>query len=65
MTHLHRKLTMNKFIGFDIDHKHTLAFLTQAGQPDRYRKLRTASTVRSGMAIPPTRRGLGWIQYPN
>ncbi len=25
MTHLHRRLTMDKFIGFDIDHKHTLA----------------------------------------
>ena len=32
---------MDKFIGFDIDHKHTLACLVQAGQPDRYRKLRT------------------------
>ncbi len=32
---------MGKFVGFDIDHKHTLACLTQAGQPDRYTKLRT------------------------
>jgi transposase len=32
---------MDKFIGFDIDHKHTLACVVQAGQPDRYRKLRT------------------------
>ena len=29
---------MDKFIGFDIEHKHTLACLVQAGQPDRYRK---------------------------
>ncbi len=29
---------MNKFIGFDIEHKHTLACLVHAGQPDRYRK---------------------------
>ena len=40
MTHLHRRLTMDKFIGFDIDHKHTVACVVQAGQPDRYRKLR-------------------------
>ncbi len=32
---------MDKFIGLDIDHKHTLACVVQAGQPDRYRKLRT------------------------
>ena len=32
---------MDKFLGFDIDHKHTLGRLVQAGQPDRYRKLRT------------------------
>ena len=25
MTRLHRRLTMNKFIGFDIEHKYTLA----------------------------------------
>ena len=41
MTHLHRRLTMDKFIGFDIDHKPTLACLVQAGQPDRYTKLWT------------------------
>ena len=33
---------MDKFTGFDIDHKHTLACVVEAGQPDRYRKLRTA-----------------------
>ena len=32
---------MDKFIGFDIDHKHTVACVVQAGQPDRYRKLPT------------------------
>ena len=32
---------MDKFIGFDIDHKHTVACVVQAGQPDRYRTLRT------------------------
>ncbi|MCH8148864.1 MAG: hypothetical protein IH987_12840 [Planctomycetes bacterium] len=32
---------MDKFIGFDIDHKPTLACLVQAGQPDRYTKLWT------------------------
>ncbi len=32
---------MGKFIGFDIDHKHTQACVVQAGQPDRYRKLPT------------------------
>ena len=31
---------MDKFIGFDIDHKHTVACVVQAGQPDHYRKLR-------------------------
>ena len=41
MTHLHGKLTMDKFIGFDIDHKHTLSCVVQAGQPGRYTKLRT------------------------
>ncbi len=32
---------MDKFIGFDIDHKPTLACLVQTGQPNRYRKLPT------------------------
>lgn len=32
---------MDKFIGFDVDHKHTLACVTQAGRPDRYTKLPT------------------------
>ena len=32
---------MDKFIGFDVDHKHTLACVTQAGRPERYTKLRT------------------------
>ena len=32
---------MDKFIGFDIDHKHTVACVVQAGRPDRYRTLRT------------------------
>ncbi len=32
---------MDKFIGFDIDHKHTVACVVQAGHPDRYRTLRT------------------------
>lgn len=37
MAHLHRKLTLDKFIEFDIDQKHTVACVVQAGQPDRYR----------------------------
>lgn len=41
MIRLYRRLAMDKFIGFDIDHKHTLACVVQVGQPDRYRKLRT------------------------
>lgn len=42
---------MHKFIGFDIDHKHMLACLTQAGQPDRYTKLRTdVSQLREWLA---------------
>ena len=41
MTHLHSRLTMDNFVRFDIDHKHTPACLIQAGQSDRYRKLRT------------------------
>jgi len=32
---------MDKFIGFDIDHKNTVACITQAGQDDRYTKLKT------------------------
>ncbi len=32
---------MDKFIGFDIDHKHTVACVVQGGQPDRYKKLPT------------------------
>jgi len=32
---------MDKFIGFDIDHKHTVACITQAGRRDRYTKLKT------------------------
>ena len=30
---------MDKFIGLDIDHKHTMTCVVQAGQPDRYTKL--------------------------
>ena len=36
---------MDKFIGFDIDHKNTVACITQAGQDDCYTKL--VSTPRS------------------
>ena len=32
---------MDKFSGFDIDHKPPLARVIQAGQSDRFRKLRT------------------------
>ena len=32
---------MDKFIGFDIDHKNTVACVTQAGREDRYTKLKT------------------------
>ena len=32
---------MDKFIGFDIDHKNTVACVTQAGRKDRYTKLKT------------------------
>jgi len=31
---------MDKFIGFDIDHKSTVARITQAGRDDRYTKLK-------------------------
>jgi len=41
MAHLQRRLTMDKFIGFDIDHKHTVACGVHAGQPERYGRLRT------------------------
>ena len=45
MAHLHRRFTIDKFIGFDIHHKHTVAYVLPAGQPDRYRKLRSALTT--------------------
>ena len=32
---------MDKFSGYAIDYKHTLACVIQTGQPDRYRKLPT------------------------
>ena len=32
---------MDKFSGFDIDHKHSLARLVQTGQSEGHRKLRT------------------------
>ena len=32
---------MDKFIGFDMDHKHTVACITQKDQPDRFCKLNT------------------------
>jgi transposase len=35
---------MDKFIGFDIDHKNTVACITAAGQPERYSRLRTDVT---------------------
>ena len=38
MTQLHRRLTMDKFIGFDIDHKHTLACVVQAEPAEIQRK---------------------------
>ncbi len=41
ITQLHRRLQMDKFIGFDIDHKNTVACITQAGRDDRYTKLKT------------------------
>ncbi len=48
---------MDKFIGFDIDHKHTVACVVQAGQPDRYRTLPTAvGQLREWLK---TERGLG------
>jgi len=31
---------MDKFTGFDLDHKHTLACVVEAGQPGRCRLLR-------------------------
>ena len=41
ITLLHRKFLMNKFIGFDIDHKNTVACITQASRRDRYTKIKT------------------------
>ena len=32
---------MYKFIGFDVDHKHTTACIVQPGRPDRYARLKT------------------------
>ena len=32
---------MDKFIGFDVDHKRIVACLTQVGRPERYAGLRT------------------------
>ena len=36
---------MDKPIGFDVDHKHTVACMTQASRPDRYSKLKTEAGV--------------------
>ncbi len=36
---------MDKFIRFDIDHKHTPACLVQADQPDRYLRLPRLSAL--------------------
>ena len=37
---------MDKFIGFDIDHRQTLAFVVQATRPDRSTKRRTDAGQR-------------------
>jgi len=41
VTDLHRRLAMDKFIGFDIDYKNTVACITQEGWRDCYTKLKT------------------------
>ena len=41
ITHLHRRLTIHKYIGFDIDYKQTVVCVIHPGQPDRFRALRT------------------------
>ena len=41
MTHLHRRLTIHKYTGFDFDYKQTVVCVVQPGQPDRYWTLRT------------------------
>ncbi len=39
---------MDKFIGFDIDHKHSVACVVQAGQSDRYRnRIRLKNAAKS------------------
>ena len=51
---------MDKFIGFDVDHKHALACVTQAGRPDRYTKLRTeVSPLLQELAAGPDSSYLG------
>ena len=57
MTHLPRKLTMYKYIGFDIDYKQTVVCVVQPGQSDRFRTLRTdVGQLRHWLK---TKRGLG------
>ena len=41
MTHLHRRLAMDKSIGFYIDHKNTVACMTQAGRRTRNARKKT------------------------
>ena len=41
MTHLHTRVTMNKFISFDINNGQTVGCAVPASQPDRVRKLPT------------------------
>ena len=36
---------MDKSMGFDVDHKHTVACILQAGRPDGYSKLKTEVSV--------------------
>lgn len=42
---------MDKFIGGDIDHNHTVACAVPAGQPDLYRKLPTDVALGRALAL--------------
>lgn len=52
---------MDKFIRFAIDHKKRLACVVQAGQPDRYRKLRTyVGQLREWLKMQRAVHGCSW-----
>ena len=46
---------MDKFTGFDLDHKHTLACVVEAGQPGRCRLLRQIHPRGMGRSASPAK----------